>query len=53
MAMAEEMKTGELARISGSMIAADGMLGVAMVEILRVGRQGLIAEVIRIDGLAR
>jgi vacuolar-type H+-ATPase catalytic subunit A/Vma1 len=29
--------TGKLVRISGPMVAADGMLGVTMGEIVRVG----------------
>ncbi len=41
---------GKLTRISGPMIAADGMLGVTMGEIVRVGKMGLMGEVIRIDG---
>ena len=42
--------TGKLVRISGPMIAADGMLGVTMGEIVRVGKLGLMGEVIRING---
>ncbi|MBP8130512.1 MAG: V-type ATP synthase subunit A [Candidatus Hydrogenedentes bacterium] len=42
--------TGKLVRISGPMIEADGMLGVGMGEIVRVGELGLLGEVIRIDG---
>jgi V/A-type H+/Na+-transporting ATPase subunit A len=42
--------TGKLVRISGPMIAADGMLGVTMGEIVKVGKMGLMGEVIRIDG---
>ena len=42
--------TGKLVRISGPMIAADDMLGVTMGEIVRVGKMGLMGEVIRIDG---
>jgi V/A-type H+/Na+-transporting ATPase subunit A len=37
-------------RISGPMISASGMLGVSMGEIVRVGKMGLMGEVIRIDG---
>ncbi|MCH8205219.1 MAG: V-type ATP synthase subunit A, partial [Candidatus Hydrogenedentes bacterium] len=42
--------TGKLVRISGPMIAADGMLGVTMGEMVKVGKLGLMGEVIRIDG---
>ncbi|GMU93795.1 MAG: V-type ATP synthase alpha chain [Candidatus Hydrogenedentota bacterium] len=48
--MSAQKQIGSLTRISGPMIAASGMLGVAMGEILRVGRLGLMGEVIRIDG---
>ena len=48
--MSSTQQVGKLTRISGPMISADGMLGVAMGEILRVGKLGLMGEVIRIDG---
>ena len=50
MAVAEEQKVGRLVRIAGPMIEAEGMLGVQMGEILRVGKFGLMGEVIRIEG---
>jgi V/A-type H+-transporting ATPase subunit A len=50
MATVEAQQTGELVRISGPMIAASGMMGVSMGEIVRVGKMGLMGEVIRIDG---
>ncbi|HNR30556.1 MAG TPA: V-type ATP synthase subunit A [Candidatus Hydrogenedentes bacterium] len=46
----QEQTTGKLVRISGPMIEADEMLGVGMGEIVRVGKLGLMGEVIRIDG---
>ncbi len=49
MASSETQQTGSLTRISGPMVAADNMLGVAMGEILRVGHMNLMGEVIRID----
>ena len=45
----EPQQIGSLTLISGPMIAASGMLGVAMGEILRVGKLNLMGEVIRID----
>ena len=42
--------TGALVRIAGPMIEASGMPGVQMGEIVRVGKMGLMGEVIRIDG---
>ncbi|MFM1919847.1 MAG: hypothetical protein RLZZ303_1481, partial [Candidatus Hydrogenedentota bacterium] len=50
MAVAEQHTVGRLVRIAGPMIEADGMLGVQMGEILRVGKLGLMGEVIRIEG---
>ncbi len=41
---------GTLSLISGPMVGADGMPGVAMGEIVRVGKIGLMGEVIRIEG---
>lgn len=48
--MATDPITGELVRIAGPMIEAKGMLGVAMGEIVQVGKLRLMGEVIRIDG---
>ncbi len=45
----DTVPNGSLTRVSGPMIAASGLLGAAMGEILRVGHVGLMAEVIRID----
>jgi len=42
--------TGVISLISGPMVAATGMAGVAMGELVRVGKAGLAGEVIRIDG---
>ncbi|MGI6459527.1 MAG: V-type ATP synthase subunit A [Candidatus Hydrogenedentales bacterium] len=50
MALSEHPLVGRLTQISGPMVAADGMLGVAMGEIVRVGKAQLLGEVIRIDG---
>ncbi|MFO7973778.1 MAG: V-type ATP synthase subunit A [Candidatus Hydrogenedentota bacterium] len=50
MADTEHAIVGKLTLISGPMVAATGMLGVSMGEIVRVGNAGLMGEVIRIDG---
>ncbi len=50
MATTETALVGTLSRISGPMIAASGMLGATMGEIVRVGKLGLMGEIIRIDG---
>ena len=41
--------TGSIARISGPAVIARGMRGVRMYEVVRVGRAGLMGEVIRLD----
>ena len=50
MAATATKTVGKLVRISGPMIEADGMPGVSMGEIVRVGKLNLMGEVIRIDG---
>lgn len=50
MADRERVIVGEVTLISGPMVAASGMPGVSMGEIVRVGTAGLMGEVIRIDG---
>lgn len=50
MAVAEQQIVGRLVRIAGPMIEAEGMHGVSMGELLKVGKLGLMGEVIRIDG---
>ncbi len=50
MSKPNEQQTGAVAHILGPMIAASGMMGVAMGEIVRVGEMSLMGEVIRIDG---
>ncbi len=50
MAVTDTQIVGELVRISGPMVEAKGMLGVSMGEIVRVGKMGLMGEVIRIEG---
>ncbi len=41
---------GKLIRISGPVVEADGMAGVAMYEVVKVGTEGLMGEVIKIVG---
>ncbi|ESQ23622.1 MAG: V-type ATP synthase subunit A [Acidilobus sp.] len=41
---------GRIVRISGPLVVAEGMTGVQMYEMVRVGEQGLIGEVTRIRG---
>src|SRR5260370_24250644 len=44
-----EFKPGKVARVAGPVIVAEGMLGAQMYEVVRVGDQGLIGEIIKID----
>ncbi|MEB2835788.1 MAG: ATP synthase subunit A [Desulfurococcales archaeon] len=41
---------GRIVRISGPLVVAEGMKGVQMYEMVRVGEEGLIGEVTRIRG---
>jgi V/A-type H+-transporting ATPase subunit A len=50
MEQSTQQPTGSLILVSGPMIAASGMGGVSMGEMVRVGRLGLMGEVIRIAG---
>ena len=45
-----DFKQGKVARVAGPVIIAEGMLGSQMYEVVRVGSQGLIGEIIRIEG---
>ncbi len=45
-----KVKTGKILRISGPVVEADGMLGSSMYEVCKVGNEGLIGEIIRIQG---
>jgi len=41
---------GKIQRISGPAVIAEGMMGVRMFDIVRVGKENLIGEIIRLDG---
>jgi V/A-type H+-transporting ATPase subunit A len=41
---------GKVERVAGPVIVANGMLGSQMYEVVRVGEQGLIGEIIHIEG---
>ena len=42
-------RTGNIQRIAGPLIEADGLLGVTMFEVCRVGTEELIGEVNRVE----
>ena len=42
-------KPGKIERVAGPVIVASGMIGAEMYEVVRVGDQGLIGEIIKIE----
>ncbi|TVR93130.1 MAG: V-type ATP synthase subunit A, partial [Trueperaceae bacterium] len=42
--------TGTIQRISGPAVIAEGMMGARMYDIVRVGGENLVGEIIRLDG---
>src|SRR5438309_10154670 len=42
-------KPGKIERVAGTVIVAGGMLGAQMYEVVRVGDQGPIGEIIKIE----
>ena len=48
--MKKEAKQGRIIRISGPVIEADGMRGAKMYDVVRVGDENLIGEIIRLNG---
>jgi len=47
--MKKETKQGRIIRISGPVIEADGMRGTKMNDVVRVGEENLIGEIIRLN----
>lgn len=47
--MAEKQQEGKIIRISGPVIEADGMRGAKMYDVVRVGDENLIGEIIRLN----
>ena len=41
---------GKIQRISGPAVIAEGMMGARMFDIVRVGKESLVGEIIRLDG---
>src|SRR5690606_39919998 len=41
---------GKIMRISGPAVIAEGMMGARMFDIVRVGEEKLVGEIIRLDG---
>ena len=47
--MSKEQQEGKIVRISGPVIEADGMRGAKMYDVVRVGEENLIGEIIRLN----
>ena len=47
--MTEKSQQGKIIRISGPVIEADGMRGAKMYDVVRVGEENLIGEIIRLN----
>lgn len=45
-----EKDYGFIFRVSGPLVIADGMQGAAMYELVRVGHQKLVGEIIKLEG---
>lgn len=48
--MSEELKNGKVFGVSGPVVIAEQMSGAAMYELVRVGHDQLVGEVIRLEG---
>nr|AHA83579.1 V-type proton ATPase subunit A [Hevea brasiliensis] len=46
----KESEYGYVRKVSGPVVVADGMAGAAMYELVRVGHDNLIGEIIRLEG---
>ena len=46
----KENDIGYILRVSGPLVVAEGMTGVAMYELCRIGFSKLVGEVIRLEG---
>ncbi|HEY3318594.1 MAG TPA: V-type ATP synthase subunit A [Coriobacteriia bacterium] len=44
------MIVGTIAKITGPVVVADGMTGAKMYDVVRVGAEGLMGEIIRLEG---
>ena len=47
--MIQNTQKGQIIRISGPVIEADGMRGAKMYDVVRVGEENLIGEIIRLN----
>jgi len=47
---AKENDYGFIFKVSGPLVVADGMIGAAMYELVRVGHSKLVGEIIKLEG---
>ncbi|GAH02812.1 unnamed protein product, partial [marine sediment metagenome] len=47
--MSKKIQEGRIIRISGPVIEADGMRGAKMYDVVKVGEENLIGEIIRLN----
>mmetsp|Transcript_3476 Transcript_3476/g.5114 ORF Transcript_3476/g.5114 Transcript_3476/m.5114 type:complete len:610 (+) Transcript_3476:15-1844(+) len=45
-----ELKEGRVQKVAGPVVIADNMMGAGMYELVRVGKQELVGEIIRLEG---
>ena len=45
-----ENKTGKVIKVAGPVVVAEGMLGARMYDVVRVGKQNLIGEIVELHG---
>lgn len=48
--MSEKKRLGRITKISGPVVVAAGLLGIKMYDVVRVGKLGVVGEVIRLEG---
>jgi len=48
--MADREQTGTVMKVSGPLVVAENMSGTKMYEVVRVGRDSLVGEIIRLEG---
>ena len=45
-----EIKTGKIIKVAGPVVVAEGMVGARMYDVVRVGGENLIGEIVELHG---
>ena len=45
-----EQKLGKIVKVAGPVVAAEGMTGAHMYDVVRVGEENLIGEIVELNG---